>query len=118
MDAQTIRIFLCQFCHSAMAVSVGQQDVEIVRLKLGPFQELLHQLQHPMSEYRADDTDAVRPVHLILIVDRLGDADRLGFYFFGHIKAVSSGCQIKYHVDHSFMFRVLPCCSQPLNLPY
>lgn len=89
VQTQALRIGLGQLRRPAVAVAVGEQDIEIICLKLGLPQKVFHQLRHLVSEHRTDNADVFRLVSFVRVVDGLGDTDRLRLQFLCHIEAVA-----------------------------
>lgn len=88
---------LGQLCCAAVAVAIGQKDIEIAGMKNRPAQKFLNHRRHFMAVDGRDDADALRRKFQFLPAHGLGNAHRVWLDLFGDIKAVSGGGEIEYH---------------------
>ena len=88
-----------QLCGPAVTVAICQKDIEIIRFKSGTLQEFLYQLRHLMAEHRTYDADAICPIQLFPVMNRLGNADGMFLQLLCSIQTVPGCREIEYHSD-------------------
>ena len=86
-----------------MVHSIGDDDVEVFRLKCGAADEIFDEIGQIQFKQWTYDADLIGFIMSVGLVHFLRDADEFCVQMLGYVKAVACGCKIEDHVISSVL---------------